>query len=104
MVREGIVKNQDELKSINKTIYRLGKSLNKPVVATGDVHFLDPEDEVYRRILMSGQKFQDADNQPPLYFRTTEQMLREFDYMGEEIAMEVVVSNPNVINSISTSN
>jgi DNA polymerase-3 subunit alpha (Gram-positive type) len=100
MVREGIVKNQDELKSINKTIYRLGKSLNKPVVATGDVHFLDPEDEVYRRILMSGQKFQDADNQPPLYFRTTEQMLREFDYMGEEIAMEVVVSNPNVINSM----
>ena len=99
MVREGIVKNQDELKSINKMIYKLGKSLNKPVVATGDVHFLDPEDEVYRRILMSGQKFQDADNQPPLYFRTTDQMLREFDYMGEEIAKEVVITNPNKINS-----
>jgi len=100
MVREGIVKNKEELKSINMRIYRLGKSLNKPVVATGDVHFLDPDDEVYRRILMSGQKFQDADYQPPLYFRTTEQMLKEFDYMGEDIAKEVVVTNPNKINSI----
>ncbi|WP_422486803.1 PolC-type DNA polymerase III [Gudongella sp. DL1XJH-153] len=99
MVREGIVKNLDELKSINMMIYNLGKKLNKPVVATGDVHFLDPEDEVYRRILMSGQKFQDADNQPPLYFRTTEQMLEEFNYMGKEISREVVITGPNIINS-----
>ncbi len=99
MVREGIVKNHEELKSINMLIYNLGKKLNKPVVATGDVHFLDPEDEVYRRILMSGQKFQDADKQPPLYFRTTEQMIEEFDYMGQEIAREVVITGPSMINS-----
>ncbi|MGM0395525.1 MAG: PolC-type DNA polymerase III [Bacillota bacterium] len=101
MVREGIVKNHEELKSINRRIYNLGKSLNKPVVATGDVHFLDPEDEVYRRILMSGQKFQDADYQPPLYLRTTEQMLLEFDYLGDDISKEVVITGPNIINDMA---
>ena len=100
LLREGIVKDLDELKSINMKIYNLGKKLDKPVVATGDVHFLEPEDEIYRRILMSGQKFQDADQQPPLYFRTTEQMMDEFRYMGEEIAYEVVVKNTNLVNSL----
>ncbi|WP_313756530.1 PolC-type DNA polymerase III [Tissierella sp.] len=100
LVREGILKNEEQLREINKKIYNLGKENKRLVVATGDVHFLDPEDEIYRRILMSGQKFQDADIQPPLYFRTTEEMLNEFSYLGEEIAEEVVIKNTNLINDI----
>lgn len=100
LVREGIVKDRNQLREINKKIYKLGKENGKSVVATGDVHFLDPEDEIYRRILMSGQKFQDADIQPPLYFRTTEEMLDEFSYLGEEIAKEVVIKNTNLINDM----
>ena len=91
---------RNQLEEINRNIYNLGKKYNKLVVATGDVHFLDPEDEIYRRILMSGQGFQDADTQPPLYLRTTEEMLEEFSYLGQEIAKEVVILNPNLVNNI----
>ncbi len=100
LIRNGIVKSKEELEFINKKIYDLGKIHNKLVVATGDVHFLDKEDEIYRRILMSGQKFLDADMQPPLYFRTTSEMLEEFSYLGEEIAEEVVIQNTIKINDI----
>ncbi|WP_353095271.1 PolC-type DNA polymerase III [Tissierella praeacuta] len=100
LVREGILKDENQLREINKRIYNLGRKNKKFVVATGDVHFLDPEDEIYRRILMSGQKFQDADIQPPLYFRTTEEMLDEFSYLGKEIAEEVVIKNTNLINDM----
>ena len=97
MIEKGIVKDFDELREINKRIYRLGKKYNKPVVATGDVHFLDPEDSVFRKILMAGKGFSDAENQPPLYLKTTNEMLDEFSYLGREEAYEVVVKNPNNI-------
>lgn len=100
LIRNGLVKDNNQLKDINKQIYDLGKKYNKLVVATGDVHFLDPEDEVYRRILMAGQGFQDADQQPELYFRTTEEMLNEFMYLGKEKAEEVVITNTNKINDM----
>ncbi|WP_330375481.1 PolC-type DNA polymerase III [Inediibacterium massiliense] len=97
LIEKGLVKNTDELKEMNKKIVSLGKKYKKPVVATGDVHFLDPHDEVYRRILMGGQGFSDADNQAPLYFKTTDEMLEEFKYLGEEVAKEVVINGPNYI-------
>ncbi len=103
LVREGNVKDEDELKEIIRKIYKLGKKAGKPVVATGDVHFLDPEDEVYRRILMSGQKFADADYQAPLFFHTTEQMLKEFSFMGEEVANEIVIENTNAVSDMTES-
>ena len=97
MLRDGIVESEEELRNVNKKIIELGKSMNKKVVATCDVHFMNPEDEVYRRILMAGKGFKDADQQAPLYFRTTDEMLQEFSYLGEEIAYETVVTNTNAI-------
>ncbi len=100
LIERGILKDITQLQDINKKIYELGKKYNKPVVATGDVHFLEPEDEVYRRILMAGQGFKDADNQSPLYFKTTDEMLEEFSYLGEDISKEVVIDNPKKINEL----
>ena len=91
------ISTMDELKDINRRIVKLGEEFHKPVVATCDVHFMDPEDEVYRRIILAGKGFKDADEQAPLYLRTTEEMLEEFSYLGSEKAKEVVIDNTNKI-------
>ena len=91
------VQNEEDLRNINRKIIELGEKFNKPVVATCDVHFLDPEDEVYRRIIMAGKGFTDADDQAPLYLHTTEEMLEEFEYLGSDKAHEIVIDNPNMI-------
>lgn len=97
LINKGNVKDENELRSLNTKIYNLGKELNKPVVATGDVHFLDPQDEIFRRIIMAGQGFSDSGNQPPLYLKTTEEMLKEFSYLGVDAAKEVVITNPGEV-------
>lgn len=96
MLRKGIVDSEDDLRNINKTIIRLGKSLNKLVVATCDVHFLDPEDAIYRKILLCGQGYPD-EPQAPLYLRTTDEMLAEFDYLPEDVTREIVIDNTQKI-------
>jgi DNA polymerase-3 subunit alpha (Gram-positive type) len=97
LIGKGEVKSVEELREINRKIYLLGKKYNKLIVATGDVHFLDPWDDIYRKILMAGKGYKDADRQPPLYFKTTDEMLKEFEYLGEEVAKEIVIDNPNKI-------
>ena len=97
MLEKGLAQNEEELRDYNRTVVRLGEELGKPVVATGDVHFLNPEDEVFRHILLATKGFDDADKPNPLYLRTTDEMLREFAYLGEEKAREVVITNPNMI-------
>ena len=91
------VQNEEDLRDLNRKIVALGDKFHKPVVATCDVHFLNPEDEVYRRIIMAGKGFEDADEQAPLYLHTTEEMLHEFDYLGADKAFEIVVTNTNKI-------
>ena len=91
------INSMEDVMDVNRRIVALGEEFGKPVVATCDVHFLDPEDEVYRRIIMAGKGFTDADEQAPLYFRTTEEMLEEFSYLGSDKAEEVVITNTNKI-------
>ena len=97
LIDNGTVSGEEELRNINRRIYELGKKLGKPVVATSDAHYLDPEDEIYRRILLTGKKYSDADRETKLYFKTTDEMLSEFSYLGDAAAREVVVDNPRAI-------
>ena len=97
LLREDYVKTEEDLRELNRVIVRLGEEMGKPVVATGDVHFLDPKDAVGRAVIQAGMDYPDADQQPPLYFKTTDEMLEEFAYLGAEKAREVVIDNPRKI-------
>ena len=95
MLRNGTVNSLEQIKDFNRKVVELGEALHRPVVATGDVHFQEPEDAIYRSIIQAGSGFKDADNQAPLYFRTTDDMLAQVDYLGPEMAYKVVIENPN---------
>ncbi len=95
MIKKGLVKDINDLKEINKKIIELGKEYNKPVIATGDSHFVDPHESIIREILMTGQGYGDAENQPPIYLKTTEEMLHNFNYLDKDTAYKIVVENPN---------
>ncbi|MGN0173153.1 MAG: PolC-type DNA polymerase III, partial [Acutalibacteraceae bacterium] len=97
MLRNGTLSSENELNEHTKTIIRLAEKLDKPVVATGDVHFLNPEDSKFRAILMAGKGFKDADDQAPLYLKTTDEMLKDFSFLGEKKAREIVIDNTNLI-------
>lgn len=97
LIEENEVPDEEALRNINRTIVSLGDKIGKPVVATSDAHFINPEDELYRHILLSGMKFKDADKATPIYWHTTDEMLEEFSYLGEEKAHEIVVTNTNLI-------
>ena len=97
MVRDGEVRSEKDIQNFNITVLKLGKQFGIPVVATGDVHFMEQKDARFREILMAGMGFKDADNQAPLFFRTTDQMLKEFDYLPDETAREIVIDNPRKI-------
>ena len=97
MLAKGLARDDEQLRDFNRTVVHLGRLLDKPVVATGDVHFLNPEDEIFRRLLLASKGFEDCDRENPLYFHTTDEMLSEFSYLGPDAAREVVVDNPNRI-------
>ena len=97
LMRNGTVDTEEGLRDLNRRIVALGDKMGKPVVATGDVHFLEPDDALFRSIIMHARGFDDAEQQAPLYFKTTDEMLEEFSYLGEEKAREVVITNPNMI-------